>query len=178
MLCYAIGETEYTRDYSWSAYCKVKRGMSRADLISILGLPFWVQRGWEIWSYDDLDGKEVRFVFGLGDDVDKITLACSRVETRPLSSERDNQNPQLHDVNQEPRWKTQQEGELTEYRGATGDEILARFGEPQDVRKGLQDSEVWHYSRSPSHTHYIVRGVLMDPQTDRVKGPWSYAHWD
>ena len=178
ILCHVIGETEYTRNYSWFAYCKVRQGMTRAELISTLGEPFWVQRGWEIWSYNNLNREEVRFVLDLGDDVDKVTITCSRVETRRPPADLKSQTLQSCDANQEPRWRTKRDGELAGYQGATADEIRARFGEPQHVRKGLQDRELWRYSRSPSGTHYIARVVRVDPETDRVIARMSYVHWD
>jgi hypothetical protein len=53
LLSSAVGDTAYATQYSDNSFEAVRLGMSRDDVLSLLGQPIFVQRGHTSWIYTD-----------------------------------------------------------------------------------------------------------------------------
>src|SRR5262245_51094923 len=64
-LCRIVSDPAFASGFTERAFQQVNAGMSRGQVIGLLGTPVFVQRGHEIWIYEDSDGRDVRICFGL-----------------------------------------------------------------------------------------------------------------
>jgi hypothetical protein len=145
--------------------------MSRDAVVHVLGEPIWVQRGHEIWIYHDDEGREVRVGFGLSSPSIRgpDDSPCDAVQMMSDQIQPSTAQPY-------PTWI--RSGPFSECRGLTRGKIRERFGDPIRVDQEWAKLEAWHYSHSPSGSHYIEREVHFDRSTGRVDALGWGVHWD
>lgn len=52
-------------------------------------------------------------------------------------------------------------------------ELMEKVGPPQEVRKGLNDTEIWVYTDYPLYFYYYIRnGYVVDKRTGPAPGPF------
>lgn len=181
MLDACLGDTMYAPNFTKSAFRKICSGMSRDEVVSILGEPLFVQRNYVIYYYE-LDAATT---WAVALRSDKVVDEGQRKVCAIYSRQRHvvDANTCVQDTEERPgpgkkSWPPCRDPVALSHIGKPEDRLRLRLGTPARIAIDNVPYEVWHFSKSITHSHHLRFLVHFDVSSGKCSGTSTSFYWD